>query len=136
MSNKKIVYKQVYDILNILEDSRVPEEIMLNLQNKMDTEYEFDIQQEEIEEEAKNILSAIYTDYLATEEEKEVILKLEKIQRKKEEQIKSEKYDVDVFKEKSLQKAQVSSKQIIKKEKSGFIKKVLKWLNKILKRQV
>jgi len=136
VSNKKIVYKQVYDILNILEDSRVPEEIMLNLQNKMDTEYEFDIQQEEIEEEAKNILSAIYTDYLATEEEKEVILKLEKIQRKKEEQIKSEKYDVDVFKEKSLQKAQVSSKQIIKKEKSGFIKKVLKWLNKILKRQV
>jgi len=136
VSNKKIVYKQVYDILNILEDSRVPEEIMLNLQNKMDTEYEFDIQQEEIEEEAKNILSEIYTDYLETEEEKEVILKLEKIQRKKEEQIKSEKYDVDVFKEKSLQKAQVSSKQIIKKEKSGFIKKVLKWLNKILKRQV
>lgn len=133
MNNKKIVYKQVYDILNILDDSRVPEEILLNLQEEMDTEYEFDVQQQEIEEEAKNILSAIYTDYLATEEEKEVILKLEKLQRNKEEQTKSEKYDVDVFKEKSLQKPQVYNNQIVKKEKSGFIKKVLKWLKRILK---
>lgn len=128
MYNKGIVYKQVYDVLKTLDDSRVPEKILLNLQEIMDEKYEFDMDHEELLEESKDILSAIYTDYLATDDEKDVILKLEDSYRQKEEKVKRDKYDVDVFKNRKIEK-QEEHTQIIK-QKNNFIKKILKKLKK------
>ncbi len=130
MYNKVIVYKQVYDVLKTLDDSRVPEKILLNLQEKMNNEYEFDIENEELEEEAKDILSAIYTDYLATDDEKDVILKLEDSYRQKEEKVKRDKYDVDVFKNKESNKQEGEQTQIVKQE-NNFIKKVVRKLKNL-----
>ena len=130
MYNKGIVYKQVYDVLKTLDDSRVPEKILLNLQEKMNNEYEFDIENEELEEEAKDILSAIYTDYLATDDEKDVILKLEDSYRQKEEKVKRDKYDVDVFKNKESNKQEGEQTQIVKQE-NNFIKKVVRKLKNL-----
>lgn len=129
MYNKGIVYKQVYDVLKTIDDSSVPEKILLNLQEKMDNEYEFDIENEELQEDAKDILSAIYTDYLATDEEKDVILKLEDSYRQKEEKLKRDKYDVDVFKKKDLLKPEEHHTQMVKQE-NNFIKKIFKKLKK------
>ena len=133
MNNKKIVYRQVYEILNTIDDHRIPEEIMTNLEKEMDIQYKFDIRKEELLEESKNILSAIYTDYLATEEEKQITLKLEEIYMKKEEQMKKEKYDIDVFKKNDLKK-QEGTAEIIIKEKYSLIRKLLNVIKSLFKR--
>jgi len=130
MYNKGIVYKQVYDVLKTLDDSRVPEKILLNLQEIMDEKYEFDMDHEELLEESKDILSAIYTDYLATDDEKDVILKLEDSYRQKEEKVKRDKYDVDVFKNKESNKQEGEQTQIVKQE-NNFIKKVVRKLKNL-----
>ena len=79
---------EVYNILIMLKKEnfeKIPADIIMAIKNNMDVEY--DIKWEEIEEgkmleDAEKILSVLYTDYLATPEEKKTIMQLETIKYK------------------------------------------------------
>lgn len=98
-------YTQTYVIIeNLSEDlkKKIPTKVINAIKSKMDSSYEFNITDEDIEniellEDTEKLLSVIYTDYLANEEERKVIKGKEKIVLLKEEAKKKEKYSTDVF---------------------------------------
>lgn len=98
-------YTQAYVIIdNLNEDlkKKIPIKVIKAIKSKMDSSYEFNITDDDIEniellEDTEKLLSVIYTDYLASEEERKVIKGKEKIILLKEEAKKKEKYSTDVF---------------------------------------
>lgn len=98
-------YTQAYVIIaNLNEDlkKKIPPKVINAIKSKMDSSYEFYITDEDIEnieilEDTEKLLSVIYTDYLASEEERKVIQGKEKIALLKEDAKKREKYSTDVF---------------------------------------
>lgn len=104
-------YTQVYNILEILSESekrKIPEKILIGIKNKMDKSYDFEVDEENIEEiplleDTEKILSVIYTDYLATDEEKEVIKNKERICLMEKEKRKQKNYSSNVFADKKEQ---------------------------------
>jgi hypothetical protein len=86
MLNSK-AYTETYYIINLFEKKlkeKIPIEIMKNIEDRMDKTYEFHADENNIEnmqllEDTEKILSVLYTDYLATDEERKVILNKEKI---------------------------------------------------------
>ena len=74
-------YTEVYYIINEMSEelkSFIPEKIIQNIKSKINIDYEFNLQNKDIEEvelleDTEKILSVLYSDYLATEEEKQVI---------------------------------------------------------------
>lgn len=89
MLDKK-AYTEVFYIINEMSEelrSKIPSEIIKNIENKMDRDYEFnienDIENVELLEDTEKILSVLYTDYLATDEEREVIRNKEKMLKEK-----------------------------------------------------
>lgn len=85
-------YTEVFYIISEMSEemrNKIPEKVLKNIENRMDKNYEFlieDIDSIELLEDTEKILSVLYTDYFATDEEREVILNKEKIlaQRKSE----------------------------------------------------
>lgn len=98
-------YTQAYVIIdNLNEDlkKKIPAKVINAIKSKMDSSYEFNITDEDIEdiellEDTEKLLSVIYTDYLANEEERKVIKGKEKIVLLREETKRKEKYSTDVF---------------------------------------
>ena len=94
MLSKK-AYTEAYFIINEMSEemrSKIPDKIIKNIENRMDKTYEFYIEEEDIEtaellEDTEKILSVLYTDYLSTPEEREVILNKEKILAKQKNKI-------------------------------------------------
>lgn len=80
-------YTETFYIINLMSEemrNKIPKKILNNIKSRMDNEYEFFIDEDGIEsaellEDTEKILSVLYTDYLATEEEREIILNKEKI---------------------------------------------------------
>ena len=80
-------YTEVNYIINEMSDemkNKIPSQILRNIENRMDKNYDFRIEEEEFEnaellEDTQKILSVLYTDYLASDEEKIVIKSKEKI---------------------------------------------------------
>ena len=78
-------YTEVYNIINLLDEElkeKIPNNITKNIKDRMDRSYKCHINGVNIEEvellkDTEKILSVIYTDYLATEEERKVILEAE-----------------------------------------------------------
>ena len=90
MLDKK-AYTEVFYIINELSEelrSKIPSEIIKNIENKMDRNYDFniedDIENAELLEDTEKILSVLYTDYFATNEERELIKNKEKILKEKQ----------------------------------------------------
>ena len=98
-------YTQVYSILQMLSEenkNKIPAELIEGIQREMDKDYEFEIDadtEDELEllDDTEKILSVIYTDYLATDEEQKVIQNKERKYMLEEEKEKKEKYPTDVF---------------------------------------
>lgn len=86
MINSK-AYTEVYYIINEMSDelkSKIPQDIIANIEEKMDNNYQFNIENKDIEdikllEDTEKILSVLYTDYIATEYERKIIKAKEKI---------------------------------------------------------
>lgn len=99
MIDKK-AYTEVYKLIEILPEElkkKIPEDFIDVIKNNMDTSYKFEIDTENIEEidlleDTEKILSVIYTDYLATEEERKIIKNKEKISLLKKEQKKKKQF--------------------------------------------
>ena len=103
-NNYKNAYKEVYIILSYLEDddyNKIPEEVINAIKANMNEEYEYemneevDIYKQEMLPETKATLFNIFRDYLATQEQKDKILKMQAEDRKKAEMKKKEKYKTD-----------------------------------------
>lgn len=98
-------YTQAYCVLQMLSEEdkkKIPEKLIEAIRNKMDNEYQFEVDTEDEEEpkllvDTEKILSVVYTDYLATDEEKNVIKNKEMKYMLEKEKEKQEKYPTDVF---------------------------------------
>ncbi len=98
-------YTQAYCVLQMLSEEdkkKIPEKLIEAIKNKMDSEYQFEVGTEDEEEpkllvDTEKILSVVYTDYLATDEEKKVIKNKEMKYMLEKEKEKQEKYPTDVF---------------------------------------
>jgi len=123
----KRAYTQVYWFINEMSDElkcKIPDKIIQNIRNRMDKEYEFEIdgniEDIELMKDAEKILSVLYTDYIATEEERKIIKNKEKLKKENKEAIK--KIEIkEVFQE------------IRKEEKSLIEKKEEKWYEKFFR---
>ena len=99
----RIALAQVYEIIIEYEDGieNVPENVIKFLDNNRDKEYVFDYSDDlenfKLEKDAENLLIYIYTKYLATEEERQVIENMAKAQRIKKEADKQKEYNKEIF---------------------------------------
>lgn len=138
-------YTQVYNILEMLSESekeKIPEKMLIGIKNKMDKSYDFKVDEENIEEiplleETEKILSVIYTDYLASEEEKDIIKNKERLCFLEIEKNKQENYSSNPFenkKERLEENFQEQNKYNFEK-KNRYLRKLEKekWYNKIIK---
>lgn len=136
-------YTELYEILkNISENdlNKIPNEILMILEEKRDKGYEFKLQEniefenQELLRETKILLAILYRDYWATKEEKERITQKWKGDIIKSEEKKKIKYD-ELFKNKKEhiieQKNDNNLPVEVKKEK--LFKKIISFIKKYLK---
>lgn len=132
MLDKK-AYTEVFYIINEMSEelrSKIPNAIIKNIESKRDRNYEFnveeDIENAELLEDTEKILSVLYTDYIATDEEREVI--------KNKEKILKEKNKIDLPKVKINEIFQRNKEIKIEKEKTNFLteKPKEKWYTRVL----
>lgn len=98
-------YTQAYCVLQMLseeEKKKIPEKLIEAIRNRMDDEYQFEVDTEDEGEpellvDTEKILSVVYTDYLATDEEKKAIKNKEIKYMLEKEKEKQEKYPADIF---------------------------------------
>lgn len=129
-------YTEVNFIINQMSNelsNKIPKEIKEMIKEKMDETYEFYIDDEEWEEkelleDTEKILSVLYTDYIANEEEKKVILNKEKIiMQKKYKNVNQPKNLRDVFQ--NQKKLKNEEKNIVKVEyKKPWYKKIIEYI--------
>ena len=79
---------EVYNVLIMLDKEnfdKIPKKMIEAIKNNMDTDYEVEwseIEKGNLLEDTEKILSVLYTDYLATQEEKNIIMQLENLKYK------------------------------------------------------
>ena len=79
---------EVYNVLIMLDKEnfdKIPKKMIEAINNNMDTDYEVEwseIEKGNLLEDTEKILSVLYTDYLATQEEKNIIMQLENLKYK------------------------------------------------------
>ena len=133
-------YKEIFEILKIFPKelvSKIPKEKIIFFSNNMDKNYEYDISIDTFDgttmlEETKAILTILFRDYWATNEQKEKIIKYENSMRKRlEEEAKIKYNSEDLFKNQSefkRDKLQNESTDLVE-YKESFMKKII---NKVL----
>lgn len=126
---------EVYEVIIMLENKdlkKIPEKLMEAIKLNKDNEYEVDfhnIENGEMLPDTIKILSTLYTYYLASDEEKNIIFKLIN---KKQEQI---ELNYPIFKKNKMEiqeKNQNQSMVVIKK--NNFLKKILYRIKKFFGR--
>ena len=141
-------YKELYEIIRCLpheEQNKIPKSFINEIKNKMDRNYEFkvdhikDFENQVILDETRSLLAIVYRDYLASEEEKQEIIKQEKEELLNIELEKQKKYNVDVFenKRKEIINNKIQEKQKLEltvKEKETWFSRFKKFLKNIFKK--
>lgn len=128
-------YSEVNYIINEMPEemkNKIPDNAIINIQNKMDNEYIVqikDIEYDELLPETEKLLAVLYADYIATEEERKLIKNTEKrIKDKKIQEI--NKNIINPF-EKFTKNATNQSVITIKKKK--WYEKIFSWIKKCFK---
>lgn len=138
----KRAFKEVYEILKYVSNEdlkKIPSEILITIKENMQLDYEYkinnisDFQNQEISEISKAILSVIYRDYWATEEERKEIKEKESFERNKIEEEKRKKYNPDAIFEnrKTNSTDDIKSVELVK-YKENILVRIKKFLKKIL----
>ncbi len=125
-------YTQVSHIIGLMSNSlkkKIPQDFVDMIERNKDKE--FKIQEKNIKDmklltDTEKLLSVIYTDYIASEEEKRIIKQKERLIKLKEEQEKRKKNNTEIFKEKNIE-ADNKELYMIPKVKE-------KWYHRLLKR--
>ncbi len=132
---------QVYEILIEYEDGieNVPERVIRFLDDNRDKEYVFDygddLENFKLEKDAENLLIYFYTKYLASEEEKNVLENMAKIQYEQKQKEKQEQYKIDIFNpEKEDVAEEIQEITLPVEYKESIIKKILKFIKKFFKK--
>lgn len=137
---QKQAYSEVYYIIGIMPENmknKIPDNLINAIENNMDKDYKVNPEEKELKniellEETKKILSVLYSDYIATDEEKEII-------KAKERSIKNKKNGVttnvkinELFVNKNNTIDQ-TPKSLIVVENDKWYAKVYKFFKKIFK---
>ena len=137
----RIALTQVYEILIEYEDGieNVPERVIRFLDDNRDKEYVFDygddLENFKLEKDAENLLIYFYTKYLASEEEKNVLENMAKIQYEQKQKEKQEQYKIDIFNpEKEDVAEEIQEITLPVEYKESIIKKILKFIKKFFKK--
>ena len=145
MSNRRNAYKEVYEILQELNEeeyNKIPSEVINAIKENMNEEYEYELDEElELKDqsmlpETKSILFNLFRDYLATQEQKEKILKMQNEERYKNELKKKQQYnDNTIFnKTKETSMSVKEQEKNLIKYKVGFFSKLFNlirgWITK------
>jgi len=132
-------FKEFREIINFFpknEYNKIPKTFIDFIEENMDNNYEYtvkhvdDFQNQEMLEETRVLLSIVYRDFLASNEEKRQIIKSEQEDLLKDEKMKQEKYNVNTLFEKR-------KNEKIKKQNEVLVEKELvvlkeKWYKKLL----
>jgi hypothetical protein len=128
-------YSEANYIINSMPEkmkNKIPDDIITNIQNKMDKEYIVsfkDIEYDELLPDTEKLLAVLYADYIATEEERKLIKDTEKrIKDKKIQEI--NKNVINPFKKVNTSTTKQSI-TIIKKKK--WYEKIFSWIKKCFK---
>ena len=122
------VLAEVYEVLMLLEKSKlsmIPEDLVKTIKENKDNNYEVDIHEIEngkMLQDTSRILATIYTYYLATDEEKNVINKFINLEKEKNRE------NYEVF-NKDNQKIQIENKTI--HQRQNLLSKLIDKLKKI-----
>jgi len=118
------------------EYKKIPKSFIKFIEENMDNNYEYkvehvdDFHNQKMLEETRILLSIVYRDFIASDEEKKQIIKLENEELLQEEKIKQEKYDINVLFEKRVNdKIKIENEVLI--EKNIIVLKE-KWYKKLL----
>lgn len=137
----RIALAQVYEMLIEYEDGieNVPERVIRFLDDNRDKEYVFDygddLENFKLEKDAENLLIYFYTKYLASEEEKNVLENMAKIQYEQKQKEKQEQYKIDIFNpEKEDVAEEIQEITLPVEYKESIIKKILKFIKKFFKK--
>ena len=135
MSNRKNAYTEVYTILEDLNEeeyNKIPPEVMNVIYENRNPDYCYELDDNlELKEqpmlpETKAILFNLFRDYLATQEQKEKIIKMQNEERQKNEIKKQKQYNIDVFENKNIQnKAERIEEIQLVEYKENIFKKIL-----------
>lgn len=128
-------YSEANYIINSMPEkmkNKIPDDIITNIQNKMNKEYIVsfkDIEYDELLPDTEKLLAVLYADYIATEEERKLIKDTEKrIKDKKIQEI--NKNVINPFKKVNTSTTKQSI-TIIKKKK--WYEKIFSWIKKCFK---
>ena len=144
-SNYNKAFKEVYIILKSMGDdilNRIPTKLMILIEEHMDKNYIFildensPIESQELLNETLGIISLIYRDYIASEEERKKLLEEDKNRLKNLETELSEKYNYNnLFKEKKIKNEEeiLNNIELIVYEEKWYIK-ILSKLSNLFKK--
>ena len=133
MLNRK-AYTEVYYIVNLMSEemkNMIPEKVLNNIKNRMDKEYEFYIDEDDIEnlellEDTEKILSVLYT------EERQNILKKEKMLAGSKNKITEKNIEVkDVFSKKNEDNIQNNKKDLVNIETKKWYTRIFDFIKKL-----
>ncbi len=123
------VLAEVYEVLMLLEKSKlsmIPEDLVKTIKENKDNNYEVDIHEIEngkMLQDTSRILATIYTYYLATDEEKNVINKLINLEKEKNRE------NYEVFNKDNQKIVQIENKTI--HQRQNLLSKLIDKLKKI-----
>lgn len=142
-------YREVYEILKKVPEEdfkKIPKEVLLMLQIKMDKEYKYklvndlDFEKQKMLRETKILLAIIYRDFWATECERDRINKKVNYDVKKCEENKKEKYSPDdIFKNAKRKKEMIQENANLPSvlEKRNFFERLISYIkNKFFNNEI
>ena len=139
--------KEVYVILSNLEEEdyiKIPKRTIQAIEENMNDDYEYEIDENielkdnEMLPGTKEFLFNIFRDYLATEEQREKIKRMQNEDREKLEQKKKEQYTTDIFKNSKQQKEYITNEVVENQQmieyKENIFKRIFRYLKNIFRR--
>ena len=106
MNNYSNAYAEVYTILEYLDEeekNKIPQKVLNAIEQSRNKDYIFDLEDDiELQEqillpETRAILYNLFRDYLAEPWQKEKIIEMQKEERQKNEELKKQSYDGEIF---------------------------------------
>ncbi len=148
MNNYGDAFTEVYEIISYLNDeeyNKIPKEVVDAIYENRNKEYEYwldesiPLEDQEMLPETKAILFNLFRDYLSYPWQKEKIIKMQREERLRKEEIKRKKYNSDnIFKNQSNKNKKQSyienekEKNLVDSNKENFIQKIINKLRKFL----
>ncbi len=126
-------YTQVSYIISLMSNSlkeKIPQNLINMIERDKDKNYEIkevNVRDMILLNDTEKILSVIYTDYIANEEEQRIIKQKERLLRQKEEQEKRKEYNTELFEEKVVRTENNENLYMIQEVKE-------KWYHRLLNR--